>query len=271
VSKIAIAQMCSTADFEKNLKTAKNWIQKAKEEGAKLIAFPENFLFLGSDKKNQELAQSIHSPLVQQFQKDAKEAQISILLGSIPEQIDEDTEKAYNTSILIQNDGELIAQYRKIHLFDIRTPQLVLEESKRTKAGKEIVVVDHEIGKLGFSICYDIRFPNLFQKLRKKGAEIIFAPSAFTLQTGKDHWLPLLKARAIENQVYIVAPAQWGHHNEKRVSFGSSVLIDPWGTVVSKASEKEELIFGNIDLDYLKAVREKMPIEDHKVSSIDYS
>lgn len=270
MKKIALVQMTSTDSFEKNLDTALSLLIRAANNRADLIAFPENFLYLGSSKNYQEVASSIPGKITEIFQNQAAKHNISILLGSIIENTAQQPIRYYNTSVLIDRQGNLAARYRKIHLFDVDLPEIKLQESQYYLKGEEIVVCDHEIGKIGFSICYDIRFPMLFQKLADKGAEIVFAPAAFTLQTGKDHWLPLLQARAIENQIYLAAPAQFGRHNRLRISYGSTVIIDPWGIVTGRAPEKTGLLLGEIDLHYLHQIRKEMPVQSHRVEHIDY-
>src|SRR5262249_12913838 len=152
--------------------------------------------------------------------------------------------------LLLAPTGELLAHYRKIHLFDAVLPDgTVLAESRFVEPGKELVTASVNGHTVGLTICYDLRFPELYRRLAISGAEIIFVPSAFTLQTGRDHWEALLRARAIENQVYIVAPAQYGQHTPRRASYGRAMIIDPWGTVVAKASDRESVIIGEIDFD----------------------
>ncbi|PCI27776.1 MAG: hydrolase [SAR324 cluster bacterium] len=267
--KIALAQMTSIADVEKNLQKSLEFIQQAAQQKADLIAFPECFLFLGKDSLYQEIAEDVRGPLVELFQEQARQNDISILMGSFPEKDPENQRKIYNTSVLISRQGKVLETYRKIHLFDVELPDLRLIESETVSAGKKVVVADHEIGKVGMTICYDLRFPNLFQQLNQAGAEIISTPAAFTYQTGKAHWLTLLQARAIENQVYIAAPGQVGHHNKKRRSFGHSVIIDPWGKILALAPEEECLIYADINLETIQEVRRKMPVQSHRVPGID--
>ncbi len=263
--RLGLVQTNSTGDYQKNLEFAHAQIRQASNEGLRLVAFPEMFLHLGEKKEEKlKIAQHLDGIIVQTFQEYAKDHHISILMGSIYEPVPNSNHHLYNTSILIDSQGEIQGVYRKIHLCDIDSPSLKNVESKNIRPGTEIVVVDHELGKIGLSICYDLRFPGLFQNLRAKGAEIIFVPAAFFLQTGKHHWLPLLQARAIENQVYIAAPAQWGWHYGDRYSYGHTVLIDPWGTVVACASEYPGIISGTIDLDYLARIRERMPVMEHR-------
>jgi predicted amidohydrolase len=270
--KIAVAQVQSTADIEKNLKNAVSMVEEAARNGAALVAFPENFLLLGSGK-GLELAEEVTSGAnITRFQELARKHNISILMGSSPEKVAAEPTKIYNTSVLLDRQGAIVAHYRKVHLFDlVLPPQVNLQESKSVKQGDlGLVVAKHEIGTVGLTVCYDLRFPVMYQRLARKGAEVIFVPSAFTVPTGLAHWIPLLHARAIETQTYVVAPAQIGQHSDTRHSFGSSVVIDPWGTIVARAPEYPCLIYADIDLAYLRQVRARMPLQAHAVRGIDY-
>ncbi len=261
-SRIGLVQMNSSDQLEENLKFSLQKIQQAADEGVNLLAFPETFLYVGQDHaQKHKIAQTLEGEIVQTFQEYAKQYDLSILLGSIYEKTAEDSNRLYNTSILINRQGELTGVYRKIHMCD--APSLGYNESDGIKPGENTVIIDHEIGKLGLTICYDLRFPELFRHLTAQGAQIICVPAAFFLYTGKHHWLPLLIARAIENQVYIMAPNQWGEHYLGRVSYGSSVIIDPWGNIICCASERVELVSAMIDLDYLAEVRANMPLLNH--------
>ena len=261
-NRIGVVQMNSTTSPEHNLAYAKSVLKEAAREGVDLLAFPEIFLYIGQDEQTKyRIAQTLDGDIIQRFCDDAVHYGLSILLGSLYEKSADNDGRLYNTSILINRQGDIAAVYRKIHLFD--APYLNHFESEGIRAGDKPVVVDHEIGKLGLTICYDLRFPELYKYLALQGAEIIFVPSAFFLQTGKKHWLPLLTARAIENQVYIVAPNQWGVHHDNRQSFGSSVIIDPWGNHLSLAPESPGLISAEIDLAFLREVRANMPLQSH--------
>jgi len=258
-SHIGVVQMNTSDDLAANLAYAKTQVQHAASAGLDLISFPETFLYIGQDNQQKHLvAQTIDGEIVQTFRNLAVQYNLSILLGSIYEKTDDDDERLYNTSVLINRQGELNGVYRKTHLCD--APTIGHNESIGVKAGNNLVVVDHEIGRVGLSICYDLRFPELYRHLTEQGAEIIFVPSAFFLLTGRHHWLPLLTARAIENQVYIVAPNQWGKHYEGRSSCGSSVIIDPWGSVLCCAAERPGLITSMLDLTYLREIRANMPL-----------
>jgi len=262
-SRIGVVQMNSSDQFEDNLAFAKMQIEKAKSEGIDLLGFPETFLYIGENHaEKHRVAQTLDGSLVQTFRELAAKHDMSLLLGSIYEKTSDEDSRLYNTSLLIDRQGELTGVYRKIHMCD--APTLGYNESIGIKPGSIPVVVDHEIATLGMTVCYDLRFPELFRKLTEQGAEIIFVPAAFFLYTGKHHWLPLLQARAIENQVYIVAPNQWGNHHANRTSYGSSVIIDPWGSIVCCAPEKPSMVSAEIDLGYLREVRSDMPILSHR-------
>ena len=261
--RIGLAQVNARDDVQANLDTARDLVRQASAEGLSLIAFPEMFLWVGDDRSEKfRLAQTIEGGFVQQFQEEARAHNISILIGSLYEAHPERDDRVFNTSVLLDRSGGIRAVYRKIHLCDV--PVLDNLESRHIAPGNEAVAVGHEIARLGLTICYDLRFPGLYQALARRGAELIFVPSAFFMETGKDHWLALLRARAIENQVYIAAPAQWGWHYGRRSSFGNTVLIDPWGTVLAHAPERTGLISGTIDLEHLRDFRNRLPVNDQQ-------
>jgi predicted amidohydrolase len=266
-SHIGVVQMQSSEQLTDNLKFAHSQIKYAADKGIDLLAFPETFLYIGQDnQKKHRIAEALDGPIVETFQGYAQHYNMSILMGSIYEKIADDPDRLYNTSIFINRQGKIKAVYRKIHLFD--APILGHYESDGIKAGNDLIVFDHEVGRIGLSICYDLRFPELYRHLTAQGAEIIFVPAAFFLYTGKHHWLQLLVARAIENQVYIIAPNQWGQHYEGRISYGSSVIIDPWGSIVCCATEQAKTVSTIIDLSFLKEVRQNMPISSHRRPSL---
>ena len=196
---------------------------------------------------------------------------IHLLLGSFNEKNDDpaetvDSSRCFNTSVLFGPGGEVLATYRKIHLFDVDIPEVRFAESATCRPGERPVVVDTPLGRLGLSICYDLRFPELYRGLRGEGAEVLLVPSAFTLATGKDHWLPLLQARAIENQCYLIAPAQHGRHDDGglRESWGHAAILDPWGQPVAVASDGPGLALAEIDLERVAQVRRQMPVWEHR-------
>ena len=196
----------------------------------------------------------------------AAELGIHLLLGSFNEACEEPG-RCYNTSVLFGPDGARLATYRKIHLFDIDLADVVrFQESATVKAGTELVVAPTELGPIGLSVCYDLRFGELYRQLVEKGAAIVLIPSAFTLTTGRAHWEPLMRARAIENQCFVIAPAQVGEHDDEglRESFGHSMIVDPWGQVLACASDSPGLALAEIDLGHVDDVRRSMPVASHR-------
>jgi len=261
--KIAAIQINSGDNKEKNIAKAKEFIDEAAKEGAGVIALPEMFNFLGPDREKLSQAETIPGPTIQCMMDKAAEHKTYLLCGSILEK-SEDSKRAFNTSVFLNPQGAIIAKYRKIHLFDIKIEgESLYRESATIKPGTGVVTANTDFAKLGLSICYDLRFPELYRKLATRGAQIIFIPAAFTLQTGKDHWEPLIRARAIENQVYIIAPAQTGSHPPGEKCYGKSMIVDPWGIVLAKASDKEMVIYSEIDLLYQNKVRKELPSLSH--------
>jgi predicted amidohydrolase len=259
---VAAVQMRSTDNVADNLARAEKLICQASRRGASLVALPENFAYLRSEAEAVEYRQTLDGELVAWARKLAVELGIFLLAGSFPEA--NAGEKIFNTSLLFNPTGNIIAQYRKIHLFDATLPDgTVLAESRFVEPGKEIALASVNNHPAGLTICYDLRFPEIYRHLAMQGAEMIFVPSAFTLQTGRDHWEALLRARAIENQVYIIAPAQYGQHNPRRASYGRAMIVDPWGTVMAKASDRESVIVAELDFEYLRQVRAMMPCHQH--------
>jgi predicted amidohydrolase len=254
----AAVQLNSQEKKEINLKKAEGFIDEAAKLGAKIVGLPEYFNFHGSEIL--ENAEAIPGPTIDRLAVKARANAIYLHCGSIPEK-GESEEKVYNTNVLLNPKGEIIAKYRKIHLFDISLEgQPAYKESATVQAGSEVIVVETDIDTIGLSICYDLRFPELYRRLVAGGAKIIFIPAAFTLYTGKDHWEVLIRARAIENQAYIIAPAQVGTYGGgTRACYGKSMIVDPWGTVLAKAPDKEGVIVADIDLEYLEKIRLELP------------
>lgn len=264
--KLAVIQLDSQEDKKKNLEKTEAFIREAKANGADIVALPEVFNVIDKSKTP---AESIpHGESTQLLIKLAKELGIYIHGGSIGEE-NPDGAKRYNTTVFIQPNGEIMAKYRKLHLFDIDMPDGTKKrESDRIAPGEKIVNVETEFANIGLSICYDLRFPELFRTLALNGAELIFVPANFTMPTGKDHWEALLRARAIENTVYIAAPGQIGTKIGNSPSFGASMIIDPWGTVIARASEREEVIYADIDAAYLQRVRQLIPCLQNRRSDV---
>jgi len=268
----ACLQLRCTTDVERNLTTTEQLVRRAAGCGAKLIATPENTPFLGPQFHKVELAESLDGPVANRLRALADELSIHLLIGGMAEQrrLDDgqvDTQRCYNTSVLYGPTGDELAVYRKMHLFDVDVPAgLKIAESDTIARGNEVVVAETPLGNLGLSICYDLRFPEMYRAMVDQGADIIAVPSAFTLITGKDHWHVLLRARAIETQCWVLAPAQWGVHDEEgmRHSYGHSLIIDPWGAVVADKGHREGLIFAEIDPDRTAEVRRAIPVRDHR-------
>lgn len=262
--RIGIGQLNSRDDISKNFNAIETQIEEMASLGAQIVVFPEYSTYL-SQRGSKEVAETMDGDIVKKFKALAMAYQVYLHNGSFLEK-DIETGKCFNTSLFISPEGEILAKYRKIHLFDVEIDENnAFKESDTFEPGNEVVTVNTPFGTLGFAICYDIRFPDLFRALSDSGAEIIFLPAAFTLFTGKDHWEPLIRARAIENQVYMVAAGQFGERPVKKMSFGNSMVVDPWGTVIAKAADRPCTLVADIDLDYLKHVRKTLPSLKNKV------
>lgn len=262
----AVLQLNSTSDAEANWQQAQELVSRAAERGAQLIATPENTNFLGPHEEKVRRAETLEGETCARFAALARDLRIHLLLGSFNER-SAAPGRCHNTSVLFGPDGTRLATYRKIHLFDVDvSPAVRFSESATVEAGAELVTVDTDLGTLGLTVCYDLRFPGLYQRLRDRGAEILTVPSAFTLTTGKDHWQPLLRARAIETQCYVLAPAQYGKHDDEglRESFGHAIIVDPWGQIVAMASDGPGLALAELDRKRVESVRASMPVIDHR-------
>jgi len=260
----AAVQMLAGNDKQANLREATSWVRDAAAQGARLVALPEVFIWRGSKKLERQFAEPIPGPTSITLSDLARELSIYLLAGSILEEIP-NSERAYNTSLLFDPAGEQIACYRKIHLFDVDLPNGVsLRESQTRAHGHDVVVAQTELGTMGLSVCYDVRFPELYRKLAEQGAQVIFVPSAFTAYTGEAHWETLLRARAIENQVYIIAPDQFGVTVNSFETHGDSKIIDPWGRIMAELPQGPGVITATIDLDYLAKIRAEFPVLSHR-------
>jgi predicted amidohydrolase len=259
----AVVQMTSTADVERNLAAAERLTTQAAERGARFVALPENFAFLRSAGDPAPEPQAVDGPWVRRMAESARRHRVTLLLGSLPER-SPDAGKVHNTSVLLGPDGAVLAVYRKIHLFDIDLPGLEhLKESREVAAGHEVVVADAPFGPLGMTVCYDVRFPELYRALARRGARVMAVPSAFTDRTGKDHWEVLLRARAIENLAYVVAPAQVGVHGKGRASHGHALIVDPWGTVIAQVPDGEGIALAELDFGRQDRLRRELPALNH--------
>jgi predicted amidohydrolase len=257
---VAALQMQSGTDKERNLSAAEALVDEAVERGAGLIALPEHFNFGGAPQLQRENAEPIPGPSVDRMREKARTARVYLVGGSLAERVEEDA-RVFNTSLMIDPQGDITAKYSKVHLFDAEIgSQLVMKEGDVFAPGDSIVAAETGYGVVGLTICYDLRFPELYRALALKGARIIFVVSSFMASTGKAHWEPLLRARAIENQVFIVAPNQIGPiPGTKLLRYGHSAIVDPWGRVLSEASDNDGVITAEIDFDYLTTVRRQLP------------
>jgi predicted amidohydrolase len=264
--RVAAIQLNSTPDPARNLEQARALILEAAGQGAQLVALPEHFAYLGPEDKNPPSAQPLEGPLVREFRDLARRLGLFLLLGSFPELSGED-ERPHNTSLLLGPEGQLLAHYRKMHLFDIDLPGgPTYQESRFMRPGDEVVTapLPGTPFTAGLAICYDLRFPELFRALSAQGADLLLLPAAFTLATGRDHWEVLLRARAIENLAYVVAPAQYGVHSPGRRSFGRSLIIDPWGLILAQAPDGAGVIYATIDHARLSRLRRELPCLEHR-------
>lgn len=274
---VAVCQFTATHDKEKNFSIAKSLIDESVKKQAKMVFLPEASDYISRNKSEfRELSEPINGFLISQYKDLAKVNNIWLSIGGFHEKIDEKT--IYNSHIIINDLGNIAAIYRKIHLFDVSIPDknIHLRESDSNAGGSQIVApIQSPIGCLGLQICYDLRFPEHSTLLRKLGAEILTFPSAFTSGTGKVHWEVLLRARAIENQCYVIAAAQYGAHNDKRTSYGHSMIVDPWGQILSECPKYTEgvntdqsVAVATIDLDLVQKVRTEMPVFSHRRNDI---
>jgi predicted amidohydrolase len=254
----AAIQMSSTPNKGENLDTAEQLIRSAASSAAGLIALPELWNCHGLEDVYWENAEPVPGPTTEFLGGLAQELGIYLIGGSILEG-DPQSTKLHNTSTLFGPDGRMSAVYRKIHLFDVKAPDREYLESRTIAAGTEIVTAKAGSATIGLSVCYDVRFPELYRLLALRGAEVLAVPAAFTLQTGKDHWELLLRARAVENQAYVIAPAQWGRKADGRWTYGRSMIVDPWGTVLSQCPDRDGYALANLDFDYLDRFREEFP------------
>jgi predicted amidohydrolase len=260
----AAVQMLASSDKAANLHEADRWVRAAAAQGARLVVLPEVFIWRGQKSDEKKFAEPIPGPTSQELALLARELGIYLLAGSILEVIP-NSKKVYNTSLLFGPKGELLASYRKIHLFDVDLAQGVsLRESATRAFGSSIVVAETELCRMGLTVCYDLRFPELYRGLVTEGAQVIFVPSAFTAYTGRAHWEPLLRARAIENQVYIIAPGQFGKSAQSFETYGHSMIVDPWGKILGELADGPGVVVAEIDLDYLARVRAELPALTHR-------
>lgn len=260
-SLVAAAQMTSTGNKLENLQKAEYLIDLAALKGAQLLSLPENFAFFGTgDCETVKQAEPLAGPSITRLKHCAKKNHIWLSLGGFQEQIP-DTDQVYNSHLIIDDQGDLKAVYRKIHLFSAQLPDgSIYEEGRIIKSSNQPVMLSTPWFKAGLGICFDLRFGNLFNFYSEKGAQVLLLPAAFTKFTGEAHWEVLLRARAIENQCYVVAAAQIGQNNHKRQTFGHAMIVDPWGQILAMCQEKDELAMAEIDIERVNNIRRQMPL-----------
>jgi deaminated glutathione amidase len=256
--RAAAVQLNSTDDKHRNLETAERLVRAAADDGAELIALPEKWNLLAGGEALLAGAEQLDGPTITAVRSWARELDVHVVAGSIAERSPE-REKLSNTSVLIGPGGEIDATYRKIHMFDVDVGGVAYRESEHEQPGDEIVVAHADEVPVGMTVCYDLRFPELYRILAVRGARVIVVPAAFTLHTGKDHWEPLLRARAIENSSFIVAPNQVGQAPPHYHSYGRSMILDPWGVVLATAHDTECFIAAELDFALQDRVRESLP------------
>jgi predicted amidohydrolase len=265
ITQVAVVQMTSTPDVAHNLEVAARLITKAAAQGAEVVVLPECFAYLGPDGGQRAIAEALPGggPILARCREWARTHGVELVLGGFWESAPNG--KVFNACVHLGKDGAFTSVYRKIHLFDVDLADgTALKESDNVAPGEKPVVTDAAFGKLGLSICYDVRFPELYRRLVDEGAIALAVPAAFTLHTGKDHWHILLQARAIESQCYVLAAAQTGHHFGKRVSYGHALIADPWGCVLAQCGEGEGVAVAAIDTDVITRIRSQLPSLKHR-------
>jgi predicted amidohydrolase len=257
--RVAAVQLNSTADTAANLAAADRLTRAAAADGARLIVLPEKWTVIGSDEQLRAGAQALEGPAISWAQATARELGVDLVAGSIAESV-VGQEKLANTCVHVDRKGEMRAVYRKVHMFDVEIDGRAYRESDVEQAGEEIVLSETADGvELGLSICYDLRFPELFRILAVRGARVIALPSAFTLPTTRDHWETLIRARAIENQTFVIAANQVGAHPGGNRSGGRSMIVDPWGVVLAQAPDREGYVVAECDLESQREIRARLP------------
>jgi deaminated glutathione amidase len=263
----AVVQMTSGGDVSANLERATALVAEAARRGAELAVLPENFALLADNERAKFAAVETvpgDGPILTAMREAAARHRIALVLGGMPERSPKDTH-VYNTAVYLDRAGEIGAIYRKIHLFDVAIPDgAEYRESGTVAPGQQPMVADTPHGGLGLSVCYDVRFPELYRALALKGARMLAIPAAFTLHTGRDHWHVLVRARAIENLAFVLASAQYGRHNAKRVTYGHSCIVDPWGTILAEVGDKEGVAVAELDFAYQDKLRRELPALGHR-------
>jgi deaminated glutathione amidase len=267
--RTAAIQLNSQDIPAENITTVANMLDQAGAAGAELAVLPELWTYRGPYRGYDQAGQTLAGPAMSMLQEKARQHSMLINGGSIIERHPHLEGKFYNTSVLIDRSGELVAVYRKIHLFDVDLANGEKHhESERIIPGEQIVTAETDGITFGMAVCYDLRFPELFRSLKLEGAQVLFLPAAFTLHTGRDHWEVLVRARAIENQCYVVAAGQIGKYPAGQQSFGRSMIVDPWGIVLAQAPDRPGVILADIDTEQIERVQEQIPCLYHRKSQL---
>jgi deaminated glutathione amidase len=266
--RVAAVQMSSQDDAAHNLGRASELVARARDGGADLVLLPENFAYLGPEEGKRAIAEPVgdepRGPILEAVAEAARRARVHVIAGGMPERAT-DPARPYNACVVVAPDGTIVGKYRKVHLFDVDVGDGQRYcESASTTPGDAPVTVTVGGFTVGLSVCYDLRFPELYRKLADAGSEVLVVPAAFTLLTGKDHWHVLLRARAIESQAYVVAAAQWGTHPRGRRTYGKSLIADPWGDVIAQCPEGEGIAIADVVRAYLSEVRLNLPALRHR-------
>lgn len=269
MARVAVLQMVSSANVQENLSSLDLLFLKARDEGAELLVLPENFAFMGLHETDKlKIAEDFgHGEIQHTVSQLAKRYRLWVIAGSIP--LRSSIERVRASCVVYDDNGAFVDRYDKIHLFDVRiSSEESHQESLTIERGDKLVVVDTPVGRIGLSICYDLRFPELYQQLLLKGAELFTIPAAFTAVTGMAHWEVLLRARAIENLCYVLASNQGGVHVNGRNTHGHSMIVEPWGKVINEHHQGSGIIFADIDLQKLRQLRLQFPTNDHHILSM---
>lgn len=267
----AVVQLCSTDDLTDNMRRLSALCERAAARGARLVVLPENFALMSDNERAKlGIAASVSDPtdaLVGPLRRLAMRLGVDLVLGGFPERAPT-AGRVFNTSAYIRATGELALVYRKIHLFDVdfAAANTVHRESATVEPGRtdQVPVIDTPFGRIGLSICYDLRFPEFYRRLAESGTHIVTVPAAFTLHTGKDHWHVLLRARAIENQCFVLAAAQSGRHGATRMTYGHAMIVDPWGTVLAECPDGEGIALAELNMGSLQRIRQSLPALLHR-------
>jgi predicted amidohydrolase len=265
--RVAVVQMNSAEDKAQNLSTAERLLHTAADRNAELAVLPELFTYLGRRRGHREAAEPIPGPTSELLARIARQRHMRIVGGSFLESVT-GQERYFNTCLALEADGSIVARYRKLHLFDVDVEGNRYRESDTMAPGDEVVLTKLGDVPVGLTICYDLRFPELYRRLGAGGARIITAPSAFTFETGKDHWDLLVRTRALENQVFVLAAAQFGPHPPGLACYGNAMIVDPWGRVLARAPEGEGVVVADIDFEQQDQIRKSLPALSHRRTEV---